>query len=119
MAVLRWTTRARSPLSAARLLALILCLFVPPCAAAQGPTAAPVTDSASAVAVACRIVLAILPSTRANRCVIERYHETATEYVVELRELPAAGGTAPVFPRSEVRLSKREPSVTVTREPEP
>ena len=108
----------RSPLSTAPLLALIPCFILPPSAAAQTPTAIPATDSAGAVQVACRVVLSIPPATPAHRCVIERYRETAAEYVIRLRELPPPGGDAPVFPRSEVRLSKREPSVTVTRRPE-
>ena len=118
MAAFGRTTGTRSSRSYASLLALIVYLALPPRAAAQGPATAPATDSVSAVATACRVVLAIPPATQANRCVIERYRETATEYVIQLRELPPPGGETPVFPRSEVRLSKREPSVTVTREPE-
>jgi len=104
--------------SIAPLLTLILFFAFPPRAVAQARAALPATDSASAVATACRVIVAIAPAARATRCVIERYRETATEYVIRLRELPAPGAKAPVFPRSEVRLSKREPSVTVTREPE-
>lgn len=118
MAVPGRTTVARNTHSTAPLFPLLSSLVLPPWLAAQTPAPVPASDSVGAVAVACRVILAIPPANRAHRCVIERYRETATEYVIVLRELPPPGGQAPVFPRSEVRLSKREPSVTVTREPE-
>ena len=99
------------------LLVFILWFAFSPAAVGQEPATVAATDSASAVATACRILLAIPPSTPSNRCVVERYEETPTEYVLRIRELPPPGGKPSVFSRSEVRLSKQEPSVTVKREP--
>ena len=106
------------PRSTAPLLSLLASLLVPVPALAQAPTAMPLTDSAGAVAMACRVALALRPPAHRFRCNVERYQETVNEYVVRVHEQVPRGVPPLPFPRSEVRLSKREPSVTVTREPE-
>jgi hypothetical protein len=113
-------SRTVPPLAPARLLVLLALLF-PGSAAAQrpGPQGVPAADSAEAVATACAVVLALRPpAARQYRCALEGYQESETEYVIRVRERAPRGAAALPSPRSEVRLSKREPSVLVTREPE-
>jgi hypothetical protein len=96
-------------------------LLLPLPAAAQAPARAaarPVADSAQAVVTACAVVQAIRPLVERGGCRVERYRETRTEYILRVRE-QAPPGAAPLhFAESEVRFSKTEPSVTVTRVPE-
>jgi hypothetical protein len=92
---------------------------VPAAGQAQAPAAArPVADSAQAVVTACAVVQALRPLVERGRCRVARYRETRTEYILRVRE-QAPPGAAPLdFGESEVRFSKTEPSVTVTRVPE-
>lgn len=114
-------SRGRTPPPSALPLSLALgALFLPMLAAAQSklPTSAPVTDSSEAVAAACAIVLGLRARAPRPRCDVSGYEETPAEFVVRVREEGAPGQAPLLFDRSEVRFSKRERSVVVTREPE-
>jgi hypothetical protein len=100
------------------LAALILARPALAAAQIQAPVSPPVADSAQAVAAACAIVLGLRPRRPRPRCVVTGYEETATEFVVRVREEVAPGEAPPLFDRSDVRFSKKERSVVVTREPE-
>jgi hypothetical protein len=106
-------------LKAPTLVVTALLLPSPAAGQAQAPTAAnPVADSAQAMVTACAVVQAIRPLVERGRCRVERYRETRTEYILRVHE-QAPPGAAPLdFGESEVRFSKTEPSVTVTRVPE-
>ncbi len=82
-------------------------------------TAAVATDSARATATACAVLRSLRqqPSTPYG-CGIEGFEETATEYVLQVREIPPPGVLPPSFARSTVRLRKRDLSATVIRVPE-
>jgi hypothetical protein len=109
----RWLTPIGPALAA-------MVLLFPDVAAAQGksPAAALVADSAHAVATACAVVQSMRPAAERYRCRMERYAETPTEYVIRVREEAPPGSAPLVFGQSEVRLSKSESSVIVTRIPE-
>jgi hypothetical protein len=96
-----------------------LLLPVPAAAQARAPAAArPVADSAQAVTTACAVVQAIRPLLERGGCRVECYRETRTEYIVRVREqVPSDAAPLPLA-ESEVRFSKTEASVTVTRVPE-
>jgi hypothetical protein len=95
-------------------------VILPAAAVAQteSPLPPPYADSTHAVAAACAVVLGLRPRRQGRRCVVEGYKETATAYVVRVREDVEPGEASLDFNRSEVRLSKTERSVVVTREPD-
>lgn len=74
-----------------------------------------VMDSGWASGAACRVVLSLRQEPRRFRCSVESFQETATEYVIRVREV-SVNGAQPPFHRSTVRLQK--PSITVTRVPD-
>jgi hypothetical protein len=78
----------------------------------------PIADSAQAVAIACQVVLALRSPRKRYPCEVERYRESSTGFIIRVHERAPAGAPPLEFSRSEVRLSKTEPSVIVTREPE-
>jgi hypothetical protein len=119
MAISHLPSRWASSPSTARILAFItLLLPLPSVARAQAAAAVPIADSAHAVAIACAVVLALRPPAKRYRCQVERYQETPTGYVIRVHEQVPRGAAPLVFERSEVLLSKTEPSVVVTRAPE-
>jgi len=117
-----WRFRSRQPPRRVVLALVCALMLLPSVSTAQATPARPlpVTDSAHAVTTACAVVQAIRPAAQRGRCrcLVERYRETSTEYIVRVREQALSGAPRLDFEQSEVRLSKTEPSVTVTRVPE-
>jgi hypothetical protein len=100
----------------------LLCIAVLVCAPTDLPAqdsgrtaVAFVMDSGWASGAACRVVLSLRQDPRRFRCAVEAYEETATEYVIRVREMSLSGARPP-FHRSTVRLQK--PAITVTRVPD-
>ena len=75
-------------------------------------------DSGRAVAAACKVVQSLREEPRRYRCYVEALKETATEYIVRVREVPRDGTLPPPLSRSTVQIRKTDPSVTVTRIPD-
>jgi hypothetical protein len=99
--------------------AAVLHLPHPAVAQVEPPvTAARIADSAGAVTAACGVVQALRPEKERYRCRVESYEETATEYVVRVREQAPPGAATLVFGQSEVHFPKAERSVVVTRVPD-
>lgn len=119
MDIHRWKDRRQPGPSILAILALGI-LTRPALAAAQtkSPVSTPIADSAQAIAAACAIVLGLRPRRPLHRCAVTGYEEMPTEFVVRVREEAAPGEPPIVFDRSEVRFSRKERSVVVTREPE-
>ena len=119
MDIHRWKDRRQPVPSILAILALgILTRLALAAAQAESPVPTPIADSAQAVAAACAIVLGLGPRRPLHRCLVTVYEETPTEFVVRVREEAAPGEPPIVFDRSEVRFSRTEQSVVVTREPE-
>lgn len=98
---------------------ILLCLSSPVTAQDTAATAvAFAMDSSRAAAAACKVVQSLREEPRRHRCHVERFTETAAEYVIRVREVPRDGTRPPPFSRSTVQIRKTEPSVTVTRVPE-
>ena len=101
------------------LAALVLCP-ISILSAQESTEAAPVwaADSGRAVAAACKVVQSLREEPRRYRCYVEALKETATEYIVRVREVPRDGTLPPPLSRSTVQIRKTDPSVTVTRIPD-
>lgn len=77
------------------------------------------TDSIRATATACEVVRSLRQEPAISYgCRIEGFEETATEFVLRIREVPPPGVRPPTFAQSTVRLRKRDRSATVIRVPE-
>jgi hypothetical protein len=87
--------------------------------AAQGKSPPPIVfrDSARAAVAACAIVGALHPAAERYPCHVEGVRETATEYIVRVREDVPPNRLRVEFERSEIRLPKAGGTVTVTRQP--
>jgi hypothetical protein len=98
---------------------LLLCSSTPLQAQDTKATAAAwAADSSRAVAAACKVVQSLREKPGGYRCYVEAFKETATEYIVRVREVPRDGTLPSVRSRSTVQIRKTEPSVTVTQVPD-
>lgn len=75
-------------------------------------------DSGRAAVAACKVAQSLREEPRRYRCYVEALKETATEYIVRVREVPRDGTLPPPLSRSTVQIRKTDPSVTVTRIPD-
>ena len=75
-------------------------------------------DSGRAATAACKVAQSLREEPRRYRCYVEALKETATEYIVRVREVPRDGTLPPPLSRSTVQIRKTDPSVTVTRIPD-
>lgn len=103
---------------ACALLTVVFVLLLPDRVYAQATATPANSDSARAALVACEVVQALRASVDRYRCRVDSFQETATEYVIRVREFPRPGHEPPEFSRSHVRLDKIKRSVIVTRWPD-
>jgi hypothetical protein len=74
-------------------------------------------DSVRAVGMACELLTQVTQHPAGTSCRIEAYHETLTEIIVRIRQVPDAGADPVDFPISEVRLTKDGANAVVSRFP--
>lgn len=114
----RWGPRIRAHLLSMLLLPTITAPLSVAQASPPRQKAVHFRDNTHVAEVACQVAAASRPLRTRTRCRVEAFSETATEYIVRIREIPLAPATSLEFPRSEVRLEKDGTGAVLTRIPE-